>query len=669
MSITVALAGNPNTGKTSFFNSLTGLKQSVGNWPGVTVEKKEGKVIYKGVDIKVVDLPGTYSLSTFSLDELIARHYILEEKPDVVLNVVDATNLRRNLYLTLELLETETKVVVALNMFDEAQKRKIKVDINCLAEALLVPIVPTVAAKKKGISDVLEQILFSLDEQKATKRWQLDYGKEIEEAISYLSTFLDEKYTFSYPKRYVAIKLLEDDEHLLKEIRQVDGGLKIIEIAKDLRDELSQKEGEDLSFVFVNKRYRYIDELLSLCSSDGEAASADLTDRIDNLVTNRFFSIPIFLAVMALVFMLTFRLGEPLAALLEEGIGILTAAGVSLLTALGFSPFLVSLFLDGIVGGLGIILGVVPFLALMYLFLGFLEESGYIARVAYVMDRPMARLGISGKAVIPLILGFGCNVPAVMATRILPNEKERLVSILVNPLISCSARLPVFILLAQVFFPAHVALVVMALYALSILMALFSVLFLGKLFKLEEGDDLLLELPSYHFPSLLSVIVQMWDKVKSFLKRAFTVILPAAIIIWFLASLPLGVEYAGDASLIGILSSKIAFIFAPLGFGAWQAVVALVFGVLAKEMVISALGVVYAGAGSLAQTIGLYFTPLSAVSFMVFILLYAPCVATMSAINSETGSFKWVAVSIIYSFILAWLTSFLVYRVGSLFGF
>lgn len=669
--VIVALAGNPNTGKTCLFNNLTGAKQHVGNWPGVTVEKKEGKILYEGKLIKVVDLPGTYSLGAYSEDEIIAREYILNEKPDVVANVLDATNLNRNLYLTVQMLEMGTNVLIVLNMMDVAKKMGIEIDIEKLSSALSVKIVPTVASKGKGINEIVKTIAENSN-LKRNAEFKVDYGEKVEEQIDKTVQILkkDKEVYTKYHVRWLAIKLLEDDDNVVEQIQNSDNGKEIIKHVQSLRKALEKELGVSLDSYIISKRYELIEGIIEQCINESKKDTISPTDKIDKIVTNKILGIPLFIAIMWLVFTFTFSFSAPFIEWIEFGFSALSKWAGTTLTNMGASQIFISFIVDGIINGLGSVLEILPVLFTLFIGIAILEDSGYMARVAYVMDRPMRSIGLHGKAFIPFLLGFGCNVPAIMSTRTLENKRDKLIAIMANPFISCSARLPVYILFASIFFSRNQPLVIGSLYLIGILMAVISVKLLGKILPENEDSSFIIELPPYRFPTLKGVLIYMWEKVSDFLKKVSTIILAAVIIVWILSSLPFSAEYASSGSFIGRISSVIAPIFKPAGFGTWQATIALIFGVLAKEIVVSTLGVVYKGGiYGLNTAISQHFTPLSAYSFMVMTLLYAPCIATIGTIKNETKSVKWTIISVLYGLIVAWIISVLIYQIGLRVGF
>jgi len=667
--ITMAIAGNPNTGKTSLFNQLTGARQHVGNWPGVTVEKKEGQIRYKGKLIRVVDLPGTYSLGAYSEDEIVAREFILKNESDVIVNTVDATNLDRNLYLTVQMLEMNANIIIALNMMDEASKLGIDIDVDKLSSNLGARVVPTVAAKGKGIREIISAVME--EGAKANKtEFMINYGEQVEREIANIVKMIEGNAQFSkYPPRWLAIKLLEDDEKLTKQIKGTSRGKEILSYVQSCRNALEDKLGQNLDSYIISKRYEFINKVIAQSVRKPLGNKILLTDKIDKVVTHNVLGIPIFAAIMWLVFNFTFTFSEPLVELVNMGFSTLSELLGAALTNIGASDMFISFVVDGIVSGLGSVLSIVPVLFLLFIAIAILEDSGYMARIAYVMDKPMRMVGLNGKAFVPFLLGFGCNVPGVMATRTIENRRDRLITIMANPFISCTARLPVYVLFASVFFPKKQVLVLGSLYLISICMAILSVKIFGKIVPEQDDLSFIIELPPYRWPTLKGVFIHMWENVRGFLNKVTNIILAAVIIIWLLSSLPFGVEYASDESLVGRMSSIIAPIFKPAGFGTWQATIALIFGVLAKEIVIGTLGVVYkASSYGLDVAISQHFTPLSAYAFMVMTLLYSPCIATIGSIRSETKSLKWTAVSILYGLAVGWTMSVLIYQIGRMFG-
>jgi len=662
-SITIALAGNPNSGKTTVFNALTGSHQRTGNWPGVTVERKEGEYQHGDTKVNVVDLPGTYGLSAYSIDEKIARDYLVTENPDVVVTIVDASNLERNLYLVIQLLELGQNVVVCLNMMDLARKSGMEIDHERLSELLGVPVVPTVAHKGEGIEELRRAVLEAaerrdLDQSSRT----VNYGEELERIIGEIGEIISQIKT-PYPPRFAATKLLEGDPDM-EELIPGEMKARVDEILKDVEEKI----GEDVETYLAERRYGFIHGLARECVRRRPSLGGKISfsDRVDKVVTNRFLGIPIFLFFMWLSFQLVFKLGNPIADLIDAGFGRLSGWSSSALEAIGAPGWLGSFIGDGLIAGVGSVLVFLPNIMLLFLIFGFLEDSGYMARAAFVMDRVMHALGLHGKSFIPMLLGFGCNVPAIMGTRILESRKDRILTILVNPLMSCSARLPIYMLFAGVFFARHQGLVVFSLYLLGIVLAVLVARIFKSLFFKEEVAPFIMELPPYRMPTPKNVIFLMWTRSSMFLRKAGTVILAGVILIWLLASLPPGVEYGSSQSLIGRLGHILAPLLAPAGFGFWQAGVALTFGIMAKEVVVGTLGTLYGGEEHLRTALAHSFNPLSAYAFMVMSLIYIPCIATIAVIKREAG-WRWAGLAVGYSLALGWLVAVIIYQVGRIF--
>lgn len=680
--VVIALAGNPNSGKTSLFNDITGARQHVGNWPGVTVEKKEGRAVHRGQEVRVVDLPGTYGLGAYSEDERIARDYVLSGEADVIIDVVDAANLERNLYLTVQLLEMGAPVVVALNMVDEARQRGIRVDADKLSRLLGVPVVETVATRNQGVSELLDKALQVAKGAKAPGDSRervgrggriVRYGPEVERELGRLEEMIVGLPALArgYGPRWLALKLLEGDPQITKEVAAQPGTAELLREAESAAQRVSGLVGEDAEAALIDRRYGFIAGLVREVVSRSRTVEQrlSLSDRIDRVVLNRYLGLPILLLAMAGMFQFTFAVSQPLVGWVEAAFAWLGSAVSGALEAAAAPAWLASLLVDGVLGGLGSVLVFLPPIFTLFLAISILEDSGYMARAAYIMDRLMHALGLHGKSFIPMLIGFGCNVPAIMATRTLDNRKDRLVTILINPLMSCSARLPVYVLFAGTFFAARQGLVIFSLYLLGIVLAIV----MGRLFKAclfrGETSHFVMELPPYRLPTLRSTLVHMWERGSAFVRKAGTVIVGVVVLVWALSSLPWGVEYASESSLLGRLGNLVAPVLAPAGFGTWEAVAALMFGLLAKEVVVGTLGVVYGtGEEGLADAVRVHFTPLSAYAFMVMALIYVPCVATIAAIRRETNSWGWAAFAVGYSLALGWIMAVLVYQVGRLLG-
>ncbi|EJT5920230.1 ferrous iron transport protein B [Clostridium perfringens] len=667
--LTIALAGNPNCGKTSLFNLLTKSRQHIGNWPGVTVEKKEGTLKFKGESYKLIDLPGTYSLGAYSEDEIVARNYILKDKPDVVINVVDATNLERNLYLTTQLIEMGANVVIALNMIDQAESLNIEIDTNKLSKRLGVPIIKTSAFKNRGIEELIET---SIHSKKNEKLININYGEDIENEIKNLSYLLEAyKNKLEFPVNWTALKLLENDEYIKDKVKQLNSP-SIFTKLEESNKTIEKNIGFEADMSIVDKRYSFISSITEDVIKKPSEKQVTTTEKIDKIVTNKYLGIPIFALIMYCLYELTFIIG----AGIQEWFGDLIAkAGVIVsewFSNMGAPELLVGFINDGLFGGVGAVLSFLPLIMVMYFLLGLLEDSGYMARAAYVMDRLMRGLGLHGKTFVSMIVSVGCNVPGIMSTRTLENKKDRMIAILINPFISCGARMPIYAVFVEAFFPTHQGLVLFSLYVLGIIVALISGKIFSKTLFKGESSYFVMELPAYRMPSIKNVFLLMWEKAGAFFKKAGMIIFPMMIVLWALSVLPLGVEPNSEHSILGMIGSFVAPLFVLAGYGTWQAGVSLITGILAKESVVATMGMVYAGVEegeALINVIQQVFTPLSAVSFLVMTLLYTPCLAALGAIKRETNSMKWTIFSAVYTFVIALVLSTLVYQVGLLLGF
>lgn len=661
---TIALVGNPNSGKTTLFNALTGSNQHVGNWPGVTVEKKEGKLKYKNKQYNIVDLPGTYSLGAYSQDEIVARDYILKGNPDIVINVVDATNLERNLYLTTQLLEMGTKVIIALNMMDEAKKKNIDIDLKSMSKSLGIPIIATVASKSNGLDDLLEEAISYIDKEQTI--YDFTYGENIDKELNRIKNLLNGS-ILDYPNDWIAIKLLEGDKEIIDYVALNSS----INISKEL--DYLQNNQMEYELEIVDSRYKFISNIVKGNIKKPDEDVITLTDKIDKVITHKWLGLPIFALIMFTVFQLTFVIGEDLlGGFIETGIEALGEFMALTLTNMNAPELLSSFISDGLISGVGAVIEFIPLIMVLYFFLGILEDTGYMARAAYVMDGIMRSLGLHGKTFISMIVGFGCNVPGIMATRTLDNKKDRMIAILINPFMSCGAKIPIYSVFIAALFPNNGGIVLFSIYTLGITVALImGKIFSKTLFK-EESSHFIMELPTYRLPTFKYVVRDMWDKVVAFLKRAGTVIFAVVTVLWVLSIFPLGVESHSQASLLGQIGTIIAPIFKPAGFGNWQASVSLFAGIAAKEAVVGTLGMVYAGVSEgalLVDTIQNVFTPLSAISFMAMVLLYTPCAATIATVRKETDSYKWPIFMVLYTFFIGWFGAVLVYQIGSLLGF
>lgn len=687
--INIALVGNPNCGKTSLFNIASGAHEHVGNYSGVTVDAKEGYFTYKGYRINIYDLPGTYSLAAYSPEELYVRRYLKNETPDIIVNVVVASNLERNLYLTTELIDMDYRMVIALNMYDELEQSGGKLDYEQLGNMIGVPIVPTISRTGWGVSQLFDTIIDVYEgRNKSVRHVHVNLGPIIEPAVTRIKDKLksDPKCALQFSPRYLAIKLLEGD----KEVKQILRSATHFDELEQMRDEEAKKIekalNEDVESAIVNEKYGFISGALRETYQPGDREEAKTTRIVDSLVTNKVIGFPIFLFLMWLMFEATFVLGAYPMEWIQSGVDWLSSF---LSETLSPGP-LKDLLVDGIIGGVGGVIVFLPNILILYLFISVMEDSGYMARAAFIMDKIMHKIGLHGKSFIPLVMGFGCNVPAIMACRTIESRSSRLITILINPFMSCSARLPIYVLLIGTFFPRHASFVFLALYLLGIIVAVISAKLLRKfLFKTDE-TPFVMELPPYRMPTMKATLRHMWGKTEQYLRKMGGIILVASIIVWFLSYFPrneaedlrpLTVEETAmqqQNSYLGKLGQWIAPAVEPLGFN-WKVSIALISGTAAKELIVSTIGVLYSeseteGNANLSQKLTAPnpltgepdFTPLIAISFMIFVLLYFPCLASIAAIKQESGSWKWAAFSVIYNTGVAWVCAFLVYQIGSL---
>lgn len=660
--IRIALAGNPNVGKSTLFNALTGSRQHVGNWPGVTVEKKSGYARYQDYGIEIVDLPGTYSLTAYSVDEVVARDYIIEEKPDVVVHVVDATNFERNLYLTTQLMELGVPLVMALNMSDMAEKDGTAINRAAIRKFFGIPVVRTVGSKGEGLDELIRTAVSEAGTSPHHEH-AIGYGDAIERQIADLVTALQEDSALAarYPPRWLTIRLLEGDENARDKLAGSPARDRVLAILGHI-DPGTTEAG------MADRRYEVIGALLpQVCTTCvKEMNSSDIIDRV---ITNRYLGIPIFLALMWGTFQLTFAVATPFMTAIDELFALCAAA----LAESGMAPaWLASLIGDGIIGGVGSVIIFLPNIFILLFILSLLEDSGYLARAAFVMDRLMYAIGLPGKSFIPMLIGFGCNVPAIMATRTIEDKNDRLITILVNPFMSCGARLPVFVLLAGVFFPEHAGTVVFSLYVIGIAVAIASAWLFRKTILPGKPAPFLMEMPPYRLPTLFTSLRHMWDRGYMYIRKAGGIILAGALIVWFLATFPYGVEYGSADSYAGMLGHLLQPLFSPLGFD-WKIAVALLFGFIAKEIVVGSLGVLYGAGddeGSLAAALAAdpSFGPVTAFALMVFVLLYLPCIAALAVIRKETGSWKWALFSVGYGIVVAYLLALVVVHLAPVFA-
>ena len=718
--IKIALAGNPNVGKSTLFNRWTGMRQHVGNWPGKTVEKKEGTFKYDQYEMEVVDLPGNYSLTAYSVEEVVSRDYIVDEKPDVIVNVIDAANIERNLYLTVQMMELGANLVLALNMNKFAMEKGLKINKNELSQLLGVPVIEIEAVDETGSEELLKSVV-KVSKSPNIVLGRLEYGNEVSEHIQQIKEIIDQDLSadeklsvLNAPSSWIALKLLEDDPEITKKIEESGNGQRVLKNVKKMQRHFNDVFGDDADAAITDARYGFIAGLVSESVKKPKIDKVTRSDMIDRIVTHKYLGIPIFLLIMWLTFQITFSLGDPLGGYIEEALGWL---GETVAASMG-EGFLTSFIVDGIIGGVGGVLVFVPLIFILFLILSILEDSGYLARAAFVMDRFMHKLvGLHGKSFIPMILGFGCAVPGIMATRTLENEKDRLLTMLIVPFMSCSARLPVYALLVAAFFSAYQGWVIFSLYLLGIMVAIMMAAIFKKTIFKGMSAPFVMELPPYRLPTAKGALIHMWERGALFLKKAGTIILALSVVIWALSSLPVGVEYASQESVTGQIGTVLSPIFAPLGFGQWQATVAIIYGFLAKEVVVSTFGTLYgigedgggeeataeeapAGESTSAEqanetpaevssaeeapaeeetapeedqgfiaSMQELFTPLSAYAYMVFILLYIPCMATLATIKRETNSWKWPGFAAVYTFVVAYVVSLIVYQGGLLLGF
>ena len=662
-----ALAGNQNCGKTTLFNALTGANQHVGNFPGVTVDQKIG--IIRGTDHKVVDLPGIYSIRPYSQEEIVTRDFILKEKPDAIINIVDATNIERNLYLTLQLLTLRVPTVVALNMMDELHGNGGSVDVHKMMDALGVPVVPISAVKKQGISELVDILIKTAKEKQLPKVMDFCPDGPVHRCIHAVSHIIeDHARDADISRRFCAMKLIEGEQEFFDLLRLSKNEIELIEHSVI---EMEFDRGLDRNAALADMRYNFIEKVCRDCVVRAQESKEHRRSvQIDKVLTNRYLAIPVFIAIMGLVFFLTFNVfGAWLSDLLAYAIDGLTMLSDDLLTAYGLNPVVHSLIIDGIFSGVGSVLSFLPLIVVLFFFLSILEDSGYMARVAFVMDKLLRKIGLSGRSFVPMLVGFGCSVPGIMATRTLSSNRDRKMTILLTPYMSCSAKIPIYSVFAAAFFPGRELPVMIALYFGGMAVGVLVALMLKNTAFRGEPVPFVMELPNYRFPSARSVLLLMWEKAKDFLQRAFSVIFVATVLIWFLQTFDMRFNVVSDSaeSILATLGRTVAPVFAPLGFGDWRMVTALVSGFTAKEAVVSTFGVVL-GVGTEQLTAALHslFTPQSAASFLAFCLLYTPCMAAVATIRRELNS-GWKALGVvIMQCVVAWLVALVVYHVGVL---
>lgn len=698
MSFTFALAGNQNSGKTTLFNQLTGSNQHVGNWPGVTVEQKTGTMIHhhhgkqthiglpslhrhtsdeqnlpqEYTDVKIVDLPGIYSLSPYSLEEIVSRNYIVQDKPDVVINCVDATSLERNLYLTLQLLELGRPTVVALNMMDEVRSRGDTIDLQQMEKTLGVPVVAISARKGEGLDELVRRAMDLAENKIMPARLDICDGAAHKALHAIRHLIEPQALAADIRPRYAATKLFEGDEPLEKELQLNEETRHIVE---EILTAMEKELGMERAAVMADLRYRFIERMLAQCVVPGADAQGSMSDRIDGVLTHRVLAIPVFLLMMLLVFYITFG---PLGSWVADEFAALVTAGIGwvgqMLTVWGVAEWVRDLLVNGVLTGVGSVLSFLPTILILFLLLSILEDSGYMARAAFLMDKPLRKIGLNGRAFIPMMMGFGCTVPAVMSARSMNTQRDRRFTIMLTPFMSCGAKVPIYALFTRAFFPGNQVLVMSAFYLIGIGFAVISGLVLKRFIFHGDASPFLMELPKYRMPTVRNVARQLWDKGRDFLTRAFTVIFLATLIVWFLQSFTFTLEAAPDvaSSMLGVVAGLIAPIFVPAGFGSVPAATAVLTGIMAKESVVSTLAVL-AGVDAqstqmLAAIRGVFPSTLAAVSFLLFILLYMPCVAAFAAMRREMESGRFAFLTVLSQTGLAWLVATVVYQVGRLLG-
>ena len=679
--IRVALVGNPNCGKTSLFNMASGSHEHVGNYSGVTVDAKEGTLEHGGYRFILVDLPGTYSLSAYSPEELYVRRNLIEEMPDVVVNVIDSSNLQRNLYLTTQLIDMNLRVVMALNMYDELMARKDRLDIKQLGYLLGMPVVPTVSRTGEGIPQLLDTLIqvYENSDPHLARHIHINHGAELEHSIDTIKVLIQKNQNIrnKYSTRFLAIKYLENDSDVEGIVEQLPDRDEIIAARFSEQKRISELMNTSVESALIDAKYAFVQGALAetYVPYQGKKKTT-LTDRIDSVITNRWLAFPIFFFLLYLVFSGTFILGEYPMQWIEWLVSRFGAFVASVMA----DGWLKDLVTDGIIGGVGSVLVFLPNILILYLFLSLLEDSGYMARAAFIMDKLMHKIGLHGKSFIPMIMGFGCNVPAIMATRTIENRKSRLITMLVIPLMSCAGRLPVYILIAGAFFPHRAGLVLLGMYALGIMLAIVAAKVMSRFFK-EDDLPFVMELPPYRVPTTRSIFRHTWEKGKQYLQKMSGIILICSVVLWFLSYFPNHDAYTPgreqqEHSFIGYVGKAMEPVLEPLGFD-WRMGVGIVAGVGAKELVVSTLGVMYAddspigedtaGDTRLQAALTGSVSPAGALAYMVFILLYFPCIATFVAIRKESGSWKWAIVTAVYTILLAWIAAFITFRVASMF--
>ena len=664
--LTYALVGNQNCGKTTLFNQLTGARQHVGNFPGVTVDRKDGSILGHPNTL-VTDLPGIYSMSPYSSEEIVSRNFVLEEKPRAIINIVDATNIQRNLYLTMQLLEMDVPMVLALNMMDEVVGNQGFIDVNAMEAMLGIPVIPISAAKNEGVDELVQHAIHIAKYQEQPLKQDFcgkeDHGGAVHRCIhAVIHLIEDHAQAAGLPGRFAATKAIEGDPLILEQLHLDQNELDLLE---HIVQQMETERGLDRSAAIADMRFAFIERLCEQTVVKPKESRERLrSERIDRVLTGKYTAIPCFLGIMVLVFYLTFNVvGAWLQDLLAAGIDYLSAAADSWLTAVHVNPAIHSLVIDGIFTGVGSVLSFLPIIVTLFFFLSMMEDSGYIARVAFVMDKLLRKIGLSGKSIVPMLIGFGCTVPAVMSTRTLTSERDRKMTILLTPFMSCTAKLPIYAFFVSAFFPGRGGLIMAGLYILGILIGILAALVYKETLFRGEPIPFVMELPNYRLPGLKNVTQLLWEKAKDFLQRAFSIILIATVAVWFLQSFDLHLNMVSDSahSILAVVSGAIAPLFAPLGLGDWRICTALICGVMAKESVVSTLEVLFGGSITAALS------PLAAACLLVFSLLYTPCVAAIASIKRELGT-RWAVAVVVWQCALAWAAASIVHLIGLLLG-
>lgn len=664
---TIALIGNQNCGKTTLFNALTGSNQHVGNFPGVTVEQKSG-TIKKHPSIKLVDLPGIYSLTPYTMEEIVSTDFLIKKKPSMIINIIDATSIERNLYLTMQLLELNIPMILALNMMDEVISSGNSIDVEGLQQALGIRVIPLSASKNEGIEELIEAIETTLKENNCS---HLDLcSGEIHKAIHSITHLIeDNAVKAKLPKRFAVTKIIEGDKDI---IRQLHLDVQQLHIIKHIIEDMEEKEGLDKDAALVDMRYQVIENITrQTVFKEQETAGQVRSEKIDSILTHKYFGIPIFIVVMLMIFFLIFNvIGAPLQSLMEIAVDFIGSTIITFLTNHQVAPWLISLLRDGVIAGVGSVLSFLPLIVVLFFFLSMLEDSGYMARVAFVMDKLLRKIGLSGKSFVPMLIGFGCSVPAIMASRTLSSQRDRKMTIIVTPFMSCSAKLPIYGMIIAAFFSTKAPLVMITIYCIGILVAIFSALLLKATIFPGDPIPFVMELPSYRIPTAKNVIMHMWEKAKDFLKKAFTIIFIASLLIWFLQSFNFRFEMVTDSSksILAYIGNKLSFIFAPLGFSDWRLSTSLITGITAKESVVSTLSVLTNSSSpdALYHALNTLLTPASAFAFLTFTVLYMPCVAAFAATKRELGSWLQAILTAGYQTGIAYVVAFIVYHLALL---